>query len=188
MKLIIGMSGASGAVYGLRLLELLRERDDVETHLVITEMGRATISMETDLSVADVEALADYVYGVRDLAATISSGSVQTDGMIVAPCSVRTLSSIARSANDNLLTRAADVTLKQRRPLVLLFRETPLHEGHCRLMGDVCRMGGIIMPPLPAFYTRPTSIDEIVDQTVGRVLDFWELDVGIPRWQRGSDG
>ena len=181
-KLIIGISGASGVIYGIRILEALRERDDVETHLVITDMGKATIGMETEYAVADVEKLADQHYGIRDLAASISSGSFKTDGMIVAPCSVKSLSSIANCANDNLLTRAADVTLKERRRLVLMFRETPLHEGHCRLMVDVSRMGAILMPPLPAFYTRPTTIEEIVDQTVGRVLDGWNIDLGIPRW------
>lgn len=182
-RLIIGISGASGVVHGIRILEFLRERDDVHTHLVITEMGKATIGMETDYSVADVEKLADRHYSIRDLAAGIASGSFPTDGMIVAPCSVKSLSSIANCANDNLLTRAADVTLKQRRRLVLLFRETPLNEGHCRLMLDASRMGAIVMPPLPVFYTRPKTIEEIVDQTVGRVLDFWGIDLGIPRWE-----
>jgi 4-hydroxy-3-polyprenylbenzoate decarboxylase len=181
-RLIIGISGASGVIYGIRLLEFLRDIGDVETHLVVSEMGKATIGMETDYTVGQVEALANHHYGIRDLAAAISSGSFATDGMVVAPCSVKSLSSIANSANDNLLTRAADVTLKERRKLVLLFRETPLHEGHCRLMTDVSRMGGIIMPPLPAFYTRPQTIEEIIDQTVGRVLDFWGIDLGIPRW------
>jgi 4-hydroxy-3-polyprenylbenzoate decarboxylase len=180
--LIVGISGASGAIYGIRILEFLREREDVETHLVTTEMGKVTIGLETDYSVEDVQKLADHHYGVRDMAAAISSGSYETDGMIVAPCSVKSLSSIANCSNDNLLTRAADVTLKERRRLVLLFRETPLHEGHCRLMLDASQMGAIVMPPLPAFYTRPKTIEEIVDQTVGRVLDFWSIDVGIPRW------
>ena len=182
MKLVIGISGASGVIYGIRILELLRGVPDVETHLVITDMGKATIGMETDHTVADVEALADCRYGVRDMSAAISSGSFRTDGMVVAPCSVRSLSAIARSGNDNLLTRAADVTLKERRRLLLLFRETPLTEGHCRLMADASRMGAVLMPPLPAFYTRPRSIEEIVDQTVGRVLDFWGIDLGMPRW------
>jgi 4-hydroxy-3-polyprenylbenzoate decarboxylase len=181
-KLIIGISGASGVVYGIRILELLREREDVETHLVITDMGRATIKIETDYTVPSVEKLADRHYGIRDLAAAISSGSFETDGMIVAPCSVKSLSSIANCSNDNLLTRAADVTLKERRRLVLLFRETPLTEGHCRLMLDASRMGAVIMPPLPAFYTKPQTIEEIIGQTVGRVLDFWKVDLGISRW------
>jgi 4-hydroxy-3-polyprenylbenzoate decarboxylase len=183
MQLIVGISGASGAIYGIRLLELLGSRTDVATHLIITDMGRATISLETDYSPADVEALADRVSGVRDLAASISSGSDVSDGMIVAPCSVRTLSAIARSANDNLLTRAADVTLKQRRRLVLMFRETPLHLGHCELMAEVSRLGAVLVPPMPAFYTRPKTIEDIVDQTLGRVLDFWGIDTGFARWR-----
>lgn len=186
MRLVIGISGASGAIYGIRLLQLLRDRPDVETDLVVTEMGRATIGMETPYSPAEVEAMANRVHGIRDLASPLASGSVASDGMIVAPCSVKTLSSIARSANDNLLTRAADVTLKQRRRLVLVFRETPLHAGHCSLMLDVSRLGAILAPPMPAFYTRPETIGEIVDQTVGRVLDFWRIDVGIPRWKQDA--
>ena len=183
MKLIVGITGATGVVYGIRLLELLRTRSDVETHLVITEMGKATIALETEYSLKAVEALADQVYGIRDLAAAISSGSFQTDGMIVAPCSVRTLSAVANCANDNLLTRAADVTLKERRRLVLLFRETPLHVRHCELMVDVSRIGAVVMPPVPAFYTKPKSIGEIVDQTVARVLDFWGIDMpSVKRW------
>jgi 4-hydroxy-3-polyprenylbenzoate decarboxylase len=146
-------------------------------------MGRATITMETDYTVPAVEKLATHAYNIKDLAASISSGSYKTDGMIVAPCSVKTLSAVARCANDNLLTRAADVTLKERRRLVLLFRETPLHAAHCRLMLEATQAGAIVMPPVPAFYTRPKSIDELVDQTVARVLDFWGLDVGlIKRW------
>lgn len=184
LRLIIGISGATGAIYGIRLLEVLRDVPEVETHLVITDMGKATISMETDRSIRDVEQLASKTYNVRDLAAPISSGSFETDGMIVAPCSARSLSAIANCANDNLLTRAADVTLKERRRLVLLFRETPLHTGHCQLMLDASRMGAILMPPLPAFYTRPQSIAEMVDQTVGRVLDFWKISTpGMKRWE-----
>jgi len=182
MKLVIGISGASGSIYGIRLLELLRSHAEVETHLIMTDMGRVTISLETAYSVQDVEALADQVYNVKDLAAPVSSGSVKMDGMIVAPCSVRTLSSIARAANDNLLTRAADVMLKQRRRLVLMFRETPLHETHCQLMTEVSRLGAVLLPPMPAFYTHPKTVEDIVDQTVGRVLDFWGIDVGFPRW------
>lgn len=181
-RLIVGLSGATGAVFGIRALEVLRDAG-VETHLVITDMAKATISMETDYTVAAVEALAAKVYAIRDLAAAISSGSFQTDGMLVAPCSVRTLSSVANCTNDNLLTRAADVTLKERRRLVLLFRETPLHEGHCRLMLDASRIGAIVMPPVPAFYTRPATIADLVDHTVGRALDFWGIGTGIQRWE-----
>lgn len=186
MRLIVGISGASGAVYGIRILERLRARKDVETHLIVTEMARATIAMETDSSLDAVESLADVVHNIRDMAASVSSGSVVTDGMIVAPCSVRTLSAIARSANDNLLTRAADVTLKQRRRLVLMFRETPLHAGHCQLMLDASQLGAILMPPVPAFYNRPGSIDEMVDQTVARALDLFGIDVGVRRWDRDA--
>jgi 4-hydroxy-3-polyprenylbenzoate decarboxylase len=185
LKLIIGISGATGVTYGIRLLEVLHQRDDVETHLIITDMGKATISLETDYTVQAVEKLATRAYNIKDLAASISSGSFKTDGMIVAPCSVKTLSAVARSANDNLLTRAADVTLKERRKLVLLFRETPLHAGHCQLMLQVSQIGAVIKPPMPAFYTRPKSIGELVDQTVARALDFWNLDLGLAkRWER----
>jgi flavin prenyltransferase len=182
VRLIVGISGATGVIYGIRMLEALRELS-VETHLVITDMGKTTISVETDYGIGDVEKLATKVYPVRDLAAAISSGSYTSGGMIVAPCSVRTLSAVANSSNDNLLTRAADVTLKERRRLVLLFRETPLHTGHCQLMLDASRIGAIIMPPAPVFYTRPRTIEEMVDQTVGRVLDLWGLEMpGLKRW------
>jgi len=182
VKLVVGITGATGVIYGIRSLQALKELS-VETHLVITEMGKATISVETDYSIGDVEKLAAKVYPVRDLAAAISSGSFPTDGMIVAPCSARTLSAVANCANDNLLTRAADVTLKERRRLVLMFRETPLHAGHCQLMLDASRIGAILMPPVPVFYTRPKSIAELVDQTVGRVLDIWGLEMpGLKRW------
>jgi 4-hydroxy-3-polyprenylbenzoate decarboxylase len=183
VKLIVGITGATGVIYGIRTLEALRELS-VETHLVISDMGKTTISMETDRSIGDVEKLASKVYPVRDLAATISSGSYPIDGMIVAPCSVRTLSAVANCANDNLLTRAADVTLKERRRLVLMFREAPLHAGHCQLMLDASRIGAILMPPMPVFYTRPQTIAEMVDQTVGRVLDLWSLEMpGLKRWK-----
>jgi 4-hydroxy-3-polyprenylbenzoate decarboxylase len=183
VKLIVGISGATGAVYGIRLLEVLKDLG-VETHLVITDMGKATITLETTHCMSKVERLASRVYGIRDLAAGISSGSFPTDGMIVAPCSVRTLSAIANCSNDNLLTRAADVTLKERRKLVLLFRESPLHAGHCQLMLDATRNGAILMPPMPAFYTRPETVADIVDQTVGRVLDMWGLEMpGLKRWE-----
>ena len=168
---------------GLRILELLKEYG-VETHVVITDMGKVTITEETDCTAAQVEKLATRVYNVRDLAAAISSGSYVTDGMIVAPCSVRTLSAVANCSNDNLLTRAADVTLKERRKLVLLFRESPFHAGHCQLMLDATRNGAIIMPPMPVFYTRPRTVADIVDQTVGRVLDLWGIEVpNLKRWK-----
>ena len=183
LRLVVGITGATGVVYGIRILEVLKALSVVETHLVITEMGKTTISLETDYSTGDIEKLASKVYPVRDLSAAISSGSFPCDGMIVAPCSARTLSAVANCSNDNLLTRAADVTLKERRRLVLLFRETPLHAGHCQLMLDATRMGAIVMPPMPVFYTRPKTLDDIVDQTVGRVLDLWGLQMpGLKRW------
>lgn len=186
-RLIIGISGATGAIYGIRLLEALKGTNDVETHLVITDMARATISLETDYNVKEVEDLADQVYNIRDLTAPIASGSIRTEGMIVAPCSVKTLSSLANSTNDNLLTRAADVCMKERRRLVILFRETPLHEGHCELMMRVSRMGALVMPPVPAFYSRPKIIDDIINHTVGRVLDLWGLDlIHFDRWDRAA--
>jgi 4-hydroxy-3-polyprenylbenzoate decarboxylase len=184
VKLIVGITGATGVIYGIRALEVLKGLS-IESHLVITDMAKATISMETSYSLSSIESLASRVYPIRDLAAAISSGSFVTDGMLVAPCSVRTLSAIANCSNDNLLTRAADVTLKERRRLVLLFRETPLHAGHCQLMFDASRNGAILMPPLPAFYTRPKTIEDIVDQTVGRALDFWGVEVpGLARWEK----
>src|SRR5215475_8863144 len=184
-RLVVGISGATGAVYGIRLLEFLKSRGEVETHLVITDMGKATISIETEYSISDVEKLASFAYNIKDLSAAISSGSFRTDGMIVAPCSVRTLSAVANCANDNLLTRAADVCLKERRRLVLMFRESPLHAGHCRLLLDAARNGAIVMPPAPVFYTRPQSIAELVDQTVGRVLDLWGIEIPeLKRWER----
>ena len=182
VRLIVGITGATGVIYGIRTLEVLKSLS-VETHLVITDMGKTTISMETDYAIGDVEKLASRVYPVRDLAAAISSGSFPTDGAIVAPCSARTLSAVANCANDNLLTRAADVTLKERRRLVLLFRETPLHAGHCQLMLDASRIGAIVMPPMPVFYTRPRTIADLVDQSVGRVLDLWGLEMpDLKRW------
>jgi flavin prenyltransferase len=183
VRLIVGISGATGAIYGIRTLEVLKELS-VETHLVITDMGKSTISLETEYSVSAVEKLATKAYPIKDLAAAISSGSFTTDGMIVGPCSARTLSAVANCSNDNLLTRAADVTLKERRRLVLLFRETPLHAGHCQLMLDATRNGAIVMPPLPAFYLKPKTIGEMVDHTVGRVLDFWGIEMpGVKRWE-----
>jgi 4-hydroxy-3-polyprenylbenzoate decarboxylase len=182
VRLVVGITGATGVVFGIRTLEVLKELA-VETHLVISDMGKTTISMETEYSLAYVEKLASRVYPIRDLSAAISSGSFTTGGMVVAPCSARTLSAVANCSNDNLLTRAADVTLKERRRLVLLFRETPLHAGHCQLMLDASRLGAVVMPPVPAFYTRPQTIADIVDQTVGRLLEFWGIETpGLKRW------
>lgn len=184
MRLIVGISGATGAIYGIRLLELLKAAGDIETHLVMTASARQAIVFETGYAVADVTNLASAVYNERDVGAVISSGSFRTDGMIVAPCSIKTLSGIAHSYDDNLLVRAADVCLKERRTLVLLLRETPLHIGHIRLMLSAAENGAVLMPPVPAFYTRPQSVDDVVNQTVGRVLDQFGLDVGnFARWR-----
>jgi 4-hydroxy-3-polyprenylbenzoate decarboxylase len=189
-RLIVGISGASGSVYGVRILEVLRDVSDVETHLVISSAGKRTLMLETHYSVEDVERLADSVHPVKDIAASISSGSYRTLGMVVAPCSMKTLSGIAMSYADNLLLRAADVTLKDRRKLVLVVRETPIHLGHLRLMTQVAEMGGIIMPPVPAFYHHPKTIEDIVDHTVNRVLDLFDIDLEqdlVERWS-GPDG
>lgn len=186
-RVVVALTGASGAIYGIRALELLGAQPHVETHLMLTKLARATIVHETDHSVADVRALADVVYSDSDLGASISSGSFRTAGMLVAPCSVKTLSGIANSYDDTLVVRAADVTLKERRPLVLLLRETPLHAGHIRLMADATAAGAIIMPPVPAFYTRPATVREIVDHTVGRALDALGFETGsVRRWDGGS--
>lgn len=185
-RVIVGISGASGACYGVRALELLAQLG-AEIHLIITKTARATLAQETELTVADVRALATEVHSEHDLGAAISSGSFPTDGMLIAPCSVKTLSGIASSYDDNLLIRAADVTLKERRPLVLLLRETPLHTGHLRLMTLAAEAGAIIMPPVPAFYTRPATVDDIVTQTVGRALDLLHFPhPATPRWHAGS--
>lgn len=181
-RLIIGMSGASGAVYGIRALELLR-RADVETHLVMSRAARITLTQETGRTVGEVEALADVVHKAEDIGAAISSGSYQTMGMLVAPCSVKTLSEIASGVTSTLLSRAADVVLKERRRLVLMLRETPLHAGHLRSMSEVTAMGAIVAPPVPAFYARPASVGDIVDHSVGRALDLFGLDLGsVQRW------
>ncbi len=181
-RLIIGISGASGAIYGVRLLELLRETD-VETHLVVSRAGRTTLAYEMDMKVADVQALADVTYGPDDIGAAISSGSFKTDGMIIAPCSVRSMSEIANGVTSGLLTRAADVILKERRRLVLMLRETPFHRGHIENMAKVTDMGAIVAPPLPAFYARPQSIDDMVNHSLGRVLDLFDIDSDVvKRW------
>jgi 4-hydroxy-3-polyprenylbenzoate decarboxylase len=170
-RIVVGISGASGAIYGVRLLEVLRARPDVETHLVMSSGAETTIRYETGRDPADVATLADVTYGERDLAASLASGSFLTAGMVVAPCSMRTLSGVANSAADNLITRAADVHLKERRPLVLVVRETPLHAGHLRLMSEATAAGAIILPPVPGFYQRPQTIADIVDHTIGKLLD-----------------
>ncbi|EQC2550075.1 UbiX family flavin prenyltransferase [Enterobacter sichuanensis] len=185
-RLIVGLSGASGAIYGVRLLQVLRDVADVETHLVMSQAARQTLSLETDLSLRDVQALADVVHDARDIAASISSGSFKTAGMVILPCSIKTLSGIVHSYTDTLVTRAADVVLKERRPLVLCVRETPLHLGHLRLMTQAAELGAVIMPPVPAFYHRPTSLDDVINQTVNRVLDQFDIDLPadlFTRWQ-----
>jgi flavin prenyltransferase len=187
-RIIVGISGASGAIYGIRALEFLRDLDGVESHLIVSAGAKATIAMETEMTVREVAALADVVHQDSNLAASISSGSFRVDGMIVAPCSVKTLSAIANSYADNLVTRAADVMLKERRPLVLLFRETPLHSGQIRLMLQASEAGAVVMPPVPAFYHRPTSIGEIVDQTVGRAFDQLGLETDLVRRWRDPSG
>lgn len=187
-RLIVGIAGASGAIYGIRLLEVLRGLPDIETHLVMSRTARMNIGIETDRSAADVEALADHVHKIGDVASKLSSGSFHTEGMIVAACSMKTLSAIVNSYADDLLSRAADVVLKERRKLVLMPRETPLHLGHCKLLYEACQLGAIIAPPMPAFYARPTTVDAIVDHSVGRVLDLFGIDAGVSfRWQ-GQNG
>jgi 4-hydroxy-3-polyprenylbenzoate decarboxylase len=182
LRLVIGISGASGVIYGIRLLELLQSTA-VESHLVISKAAEMTISYETDRKASEVKKLADVCYPIGDVGASISSGSFRTEGMIIAPCSVRTMSEIASGVTSTLLTRAADVVLKERRRLVLLLRETPLHAGHLRTMLQVTEMGAIVMPPVPAFYSRPSGIDEMVLQTLGRALDLFGVDTGIvQRW------
>jgi 4-hydroxy-3-polyprenylbenzoate decarboxylase len=185
-RLIVGISGASGVIYGIRLLEVLKSVEGVETHLVISGAGAQTIAIETEYTPADVNAMADVTYRINDIAAAISSGSYKTYGMVVIPCTMKTLAGIANSFSDNLLLRAADVVLKDRRRLIIVPRETPLHLGHLRLMTQVVEMGAIIAPPLPAFYHRPQSIDDIINQTVNRVLDLLEIDLAedlFDRWQ-----
>ena len=181
-RLIVGVSGASGVVYGLRVLDALRDLG-VESHLVVTRAALLTLSQETDLTPDDLTGRADVTHRLNDVGATIASGSFRTLGMIVAPCSVRTMSEIATGVTSTLLTRAADVVLKERRPLVLMVRETPLHLGHLRTMTALTEMGAVIAPPVPAFYARPASIEEMVDQSVGRALDLFGLDWSpVRRW------
>jgi len=183
-RLIIGISGASGAIYGIRALEALARVPSVETHLVLSSSAKRTINEETEWTVKQVEALAHVVHPHQDIGASISSGSFRTAGMLVAPCSIKTLSGIVSSYNDNLLTRAADVCLKERRRLVLLVRETPLHLGHIELMAQATRYGAVVLPPVPAFYNRPQSIDDIVNQTVGKALDQFHIEHQLfKRWK-----
>jgi 4-hydroxy-3-polyprenylbenzoate decarboxylase len=183
-RLIVALSGASGVIYGVRTLQVLQAVEDVETHLVLTPSAIRTLLEETDYTADDVRDMADRVYSYKDIGASISSGSFKALGMLVAPCSAKTLSGIAQSYNDELVVRAADVCLKERRRVVLLFRETPLHAGHINLMAQASANGAIIMPPVPAFYHRPSSLDDIVNQTVGRALDLFDIDPQIvKRWK-----
>lgn len=183
MVLIIGITGATGVIYGIRLLEVLSSLKNIETHLIISEAGETTIKYETRYSIKDVIKLADYTYDIKDVAARISSGSFQRDGMIIAPCTVKTMSALAYSYTDNLIIRAGDVTLKERQKLVLLLRETPLHLGHIRNMERLTEMGAIIMPPLPAFYHKPQKIEDIIDHTVGKTLDLFNIKHNLfQRW------
>jgi 4-hydroxy-3-polyprenylbenzoate decarboxylase len=187
--LIIAITGATGAVYGVRLLQVLRETPSIETHLLISDAGVLNLHQELDMGRKEVEALADVVYNVRDIGAAIASGSFQSEGMIVAPCSMKTLASIAHGLSDNLITRSADVVLKERRRLVLMVRETPFNLAHLRNMTAVTEMGGVIFPPLPGFYQRPQSIAEMVDHTVGRVLDLFAIPHTLsPRWNGLKSG
>lgn len=187
-RLVVGISGASGVIYGIRLLEVLQPVPEVETHLILSTAGGITIGLETAYKVEAVTALADVHYRFKDIAAAVASGSFQTAGMVVIPCSMKTLAGIAHSFSDNLLLRAADVTLKDRRRLVIVSRETPLHLGHLRLMTQVTEMGAIVMPPMPAFYHRPQSLDDIVNQTVNRVLDLMHIDLPEDLFQRWRGG
>lgn len=182
-RIVVALTGASGAVFGIRALELLRRMSHVETHLIVSRAARSTIAEETSYAVSEVLALGDHVHADNDLGAAISSGSFATRGMLVAPCSIKTLSGIANSYDENLVVRAGDVTLKERRRLVLMVRETPLHAGHLRLMTQVTEAGGIVMPPVPAFYSRPHTIDDIVEHTAARALDLLGLHVTeLTRW------
>lgn len=188
-RLIIGISGASGVIYGIRMLEVLRDVPDVETHLIMSSSANITIGLETTYAPDEVFALADVTYRFQDIAAAVSSGSFKTEGMVVIPCSMKTLAGIANSFSDNLLLRTADVTLKERRRLVLVARETPLHLGHLRLMTQVTEMGAIVAPPVPAFYHNPETLSDIIDQTVNRVLDLMQIELPedlFRRWQGGK--
>ena len=182
-RIIVGITGASGALYGVRSLQLLREKG-FETHLIISRAGKQVIELETDYKVRDVEAMASCTYDDKDLAAPVASGSYLTGGMIIAPCTMKTLSGVANSYANNLIERAADVTLKEKRKLVLVVRETPLHKGHLRLMSLAADIGAHILPPIPAFYHKPAGIDDIIDQTVGKILDYFGIEHDLfKRWE-----
>ncbi|KUO53542.1 MAG: hypothetical protein APF76_12090 [Desulfitibacter sp. BRH_c19] len=184
MKLIIGITGATGAIYGIRILQALMEKADVETHLVISKWGRVTIETETEFTIDDLIAMADFHYHEDNLAAAISSGSFKCDGMIVAPCSMKTLAGIANGYTDDLIIRAADVAIKEKRNLILMVRETPLNAVHLENMLKLCKIGVTIAPPVPAFYTNPNSLDDLVNQTIGRILDNFNIEIDtLYRWK-----
>jgi 4-hydroxy-3-polyprenylbenzoate decarboxylase len=183
MVLIIGITGATGVTYGIRLLEVLADIGNIETHLVVSKAAETIIKYETDRTLEDIQRLANHTYDIQDISAPISSGSFKTDGMIVAPCTIKTMSALSNSYNENLIIRAGDVTLKERRKLVLVVRENPLHLGHLRSMERLTEMGAIILPPVPAFYTLPKNIQDIVDYTVGKMLDIFDIKHNLfPRW------
>ena len=182
-RLVIGISGASGVIYGVTMLDLLRNQD-LEIHLIISEAGKRNIEIETKYSLKDVESMADHIYDNRDVGAAVASGSFLTEGMVVVPCTIKTLSGIANSYTDNLLVRAADVTLKEGRKLVLMVRETPLHKGHLRLMMDAADMGAHILPPIPSFYHQPETIQDIIHQTIGKIFDYLQIPHDLfRRWE-----
>jgi 4-hydroxy-3-polyprenylbenzoate decarboxylase len=184
MLLVVGITGASGAIYGIRLLEVLSKIKDVETHLIISEAAEINIKYETDWQPEQVKALADVSYDIDDISAGLSSGSFKRDGMVIAPCSMKTVSALANSYTDNLIARAGDITLKERKKMVLLVRETPLHLGHLRNMVKLTEMGAIIFPPVPAFYHKPKTVQDLVDYSVGRVLDLLDIEHNLlPRWE-----
>ena len=189
-RLVVGVSGSTGAIFAVRILQVLKQQPDVETHLVMSSPGKRTLVWETDYTVKDVEALADHVHDNRDIGSPLASGSFRTQGMVVAPCSIKTLSDLANCHGETLIARAGDVALKEGRPLVVMVREAPLHLGHLRLMTALAEMGGIVFPPMPAFYQRPKTVQDLVDHIVGRVLDRLGIETGLaPEWlgEKGSD-
>ena len=189
-RLVVGVSGSTGAIFAVRILQVLKQQPDVETHLVMSSPGKRTLVWETDYTVKDVEALADHVHDNRDIGSPLASGSFRTQGMVVAPCSIKTLSDLANCHGETLIARAGDVALKEGRPLVVMVREAPLHLGHLRLMTALAEMGGIVFPPMPAFYQRPKTVEDLVDHIVGRVLDRLGIETGLaPEWlgEKGSD-
>lgn len=188
-RLVIAIAGASGVTYGVRMLEVLKDNDDYETHLIISDAGNLNIKIETDYSPEEVAAMADYTYAHKDVAASLASGSFLTEAMVVVPCTIKTLSGIANSYNENLIVRAADCTLKEKRKLVLVVRETPLHKGHLRLMMQAADMGAHILPPVPSFYHFPKTLDDIINQTIGKILDYVGVEHNLfQRWGEPNAG